>query len=68
MEVLLVADVADSTAAAKGRNRYPILPGNVMSANLENLQQLEMVILKTARVVYHYKPFASHAWSALVKK
>lgn len=54
MEVLLVTGVADSAAAGK--------------CQLKNLQQLEMVIVKMARGVIHYKLFPSHGWTALVKK
>jgi len=60
MEDRLIIGVDDSTAASKGRNCWPILQGNVTSANLEKLQQLEVVTVKIARGVFLYKVFPSH--------
>lgn len=60
MEILLAMGVADSTTLGKRRNFWPVLQGKDMTANLENQQQLEMVIMKKARCVFHYKMFPSH--------
>lgn len=54
MEVLLVAGITDSAAADKERKIWPALQGNTLFANLENLQQLEIVTVKTARGFYRY--------------
>lgn len=58
---VLVVSVAYFTSLGRGWNFWPILQRNVMTPNLENQQQLEIVMMKKARWVFHYKLFPSHS-------